>query len=222
MTLIPSNTCPDCRQPPTVWNSCRNDWHFHHRKRPATPCKATTVYMDMDGVLCNFVRSILRLFDVPDEVTDAQLWAQHPGEYQIQKVLGISVNQMWDRVEESGSDFWANLLPYPWMEGLWRAAKTHDRYVCILSSPSYDPQSLAGKLMWLQNKDRFGRRFRDHVFTGEKQLLARPDAVLIDDSELKINAFIAAGGQGLLFQQSWNTGGLSFMDIIERLEAPWH
>jgi len=42
------------------------------------------------------------------------------------------------------------------------------------------------------------------VLTRDKSLLARPRAVLVDDSDANVDAFRAAGGAGIVFPQPWN------------------
>ena len=72
----------------------------------------------------------------------------------------------------------------------------------ILTCPSLDPGCLDGKVRWLHR--HLGRSFRDFLIGPSKHLLARPEFVLIDDSDRNIARFREHHGHGILFPQIWN------------------
>ena len=75
--------------------------------------------------------------------------------------------------------------------------------VCILSSPTHDPECLAGKLEWIQ--DHFPKRMHRQFLIGpQKHFCARPDALLIDDSDHNVRTFRIYGGQVILVPRPWN------------------
>ena len=177
------------------------------------------IFLDMDGVLANWTGSVCRLFDRdPEQVM--RDWPE--GEAKLNKVLGVSGNELWRRLDAAGQGFWDGLEPYPWANELVELCRGMGEVV-ILTSPSYDPGCLAGKLSWLQ--DFFhDRKFRDYIITNKKSLLARDNSLLIDDNDGHCEKFEKAGGQAIVFPQPWNSARedtlgveLVFQDIHD-----WH
>jgi hypothetical protein len=155
------------------------------------------VFIDIDGVLADFHGGVRQLF--PDLPTD-DAWPA--GEYSFAKVLGFSANVFWSRIDEGGPAWWAGLEPYPWAFDLVRAAAELGE-ITLATSPTLSEASHAGKLRWI-NK-HFGAGFRGYAMIAcGKQILARPDALLIDDRDGPIDAFAAAGGNAIRFPRPWN------------------
>ena len=75
--------------------------------------------------------------------------------------------------------------------------------ICILTTPIDDPECLAGKLEWIHAHCPKWLH-RQYLMGPQKYLLARPDALLIDDSDKNIDEFEAHGGQILLVPRPWN------------------
>ena len=150
----------------------------------------------MDGVLVDFVSAALRLHD-RIEVLDE--WPE--GQWDMPEAMGISSREFWRPINEAGAGFWASLEPFPWCDELLELVEATGRW-CILTSPSGDPFSAAGKISWLQN--RFGRGFRDFLIGPPKWICARPDQLLIDDNDGNVESFRERGGQAILFPQPWN------------------
>jgi 5'(3')-deoxyribonucleotidase len=152
-----------------------------------------TIYMDMDGVASDFARGLLRAhgYDV-----EKVLAAWPINEYDAAKVLGLTYPQLWYPVNLKGARFWRGLAEYPHFKELY-ARLQEIAPVVFLTSPSWDPESAQGKIDWLQ--DRFGRDFREFIITNRKHLLARPNALLIDDDPRNTMMFSGAGGLALTF-----------------------
>jgi 5'(3')-deoxyribonucleotidase len=160
--------------------------------------KITHIYLDMDGVLCDWVGAALRVHNRM-EVLDA--WPQ--GEWDIAKVLGMEPEDFWRRIDHRSEGFWATLSPYPWMRRLVELLESLAAPITIASAPSDDPFSAAGKLIWInKHLPQFAQRYQLGL---EKHLLARPDTLLIDDNERTVEDFLAAGGLAMLFPQPWNS-----------------
>lgn len=170
------------------------------------------IFLDMDGVITDFVSTALQLHNAESA---AENWP--PGEWYVHKVLGLSRQQFWDRVDEAGEDRWANLEPYPWMSDLL-SLLAEFAPVTILSSPSLNPGSAAGKMRWLDKHLGGGRPFRDFIFTSQKHLLASPHRVLVDDSDKNVKAFGDHFGQAIVFPQQWNSNH-SIGDRLEFVRA---
>jgi 5'(3')-deoxyribonucleotidase len=161
---------------------------------------APHIFLDMDGVLTDFVSATVALHGRA-EVLDA--WPL--GDRNVPAVLGISRTEYWRLIDEQGASFWAGLAPFPWFEELVALVRQFAP-MTILTAPSLSPCCLDGKVQWLYNhfpKVR-GKRFTDFIIGPQKHLLAQPSRVLIDDAEKNIEDFRAAGGDAILFPQPWN------------------
>lgn len=154
------------------------------------------IYLDMDGVLVQFVEGVLRLFERPELLAT---WPK--GEYRMSRVMGVPRAAMWAGIDAGGAAWWANLEPYPWTrtlaEQLGEVAE-----VVIVSDPSGRGSAVAGKLHWLDV--HLPQLAGDYLFGPRKELLARPGALLIDDCAAHVARFINAGGRAVLFPQPWN------------------
>ena len=155
------------------------------------------IFLDMDGVISDFIGGACRLFDRPDLLTNWPL-----GDRDATKAFGLNVSQFWGRIDAAGADYWANLEPYPWLDELLRSLGDFAPFT-ILSAPSLGVECPTGKLRWL--RQHFGNGFRDHLFGHQKHFCAKPGHVLIDDSETNVTNFREHGGAAILFPQPWNT-----------------
>lgn len=164
------------------------------------------VYLDMDGVLADFVNSsILALGRNPYEVHSRVT----PGDYDgIYRALGMTESEFWERIDTleggraPGSNLWETMRPYPWRDRVLKACR-EIAPTWILTSPSRNPGSSFGKIAWLQ--EWLGPSFRDYVLAPRKWHLARPGALLIDDSDENVNKWRERGGQAILFPRPWNS-----------------
>lgn len=150
----------------------------------------------MDGVLTDFVSAALDIHGAPHHL---QQWPA--GVFDMAQVLGISSSRFWAGIDRAGEEFWTGLEEYGWSADLLELVESYGEW-SILSSPSMNPDSISGKLHWLQA--RFGKSFRRFLIGPCKHLCAGPDAVLIDDHDGNVDRFIEHGGQAILFPQPWN------------------
>ncbi len=169
-----------------------------------------TIYLDMDGVVSDAHDAFLRAMGRDDLIKDYPA-----GEFNVDKVAGVSAKTMWRDVAARGRELWSKMKKLPWADELYAELKKLGDVV-FLTSPSQDPDSLAGKLEWLQ---RFTKRkdFTDYVMTSRKELLAAPGTVLIDDRPSNCEKFRTAGGKAVLFPARWQ--GSSVDDVWEALPA---
>jgi len=153
------------------------------------------LFLDLDGVLCNWTKGVCDLFCVD---------YKEPDVYDISKMLGIPQSQMWKKIDEAGYSFWANLEPYPWFNEIIEKVKKVDKNFCLLTSPSKCPNCVKGKLEWIHN--HFGWGFRNYIFAPSqlKQEVAGKNKILIDDRLSNIKEWDDNGGYGILFPQPYN------------------
>lgn len=151
-----------------------------------------TIFLDMDGVCCNFVRAALAAHGRSDLEGDPKVtW--------LPDSIGMGEEQFWQTINAAGVDFWRYMDPYPWFEALYPKLRGFGDVV-FLSKPSRGADSATGKLQWLQ--DRFGPEFRDYIFTPRKRFVSRwPRAILVDDQDKNLETW---AGAKIRFPQPWN------------------
>jgi len=156
----------------------------------------------MDGVLCDWHASCAALLGLkfPQDL-DA-------GDYRIEHTFGVSVDRLRELCLDQQVRFWVDMPWTPFGRQLFELMKRLKRLghvVGICTDASWTPYAPQGKHEWLH---RHG--FKDmgpRVLTREKWLLARPDTVLVDDSEDQVAMFRAHGGGAVLVPRLWNSGG---------------
>jgi hypothetical protein len=123
-------------------------------------------------------------------------------QYTIPSFWGSIPREWWATVPESEI--------FPWI--LERCSLLIGREnICIATSPTKDPDCLAGKLEWIHKHCPHWIQ-RQYAITPRKYLFARDDALLIDDNPHNINVFCRNGGIGLLVPRPWN----NFRDLDPR------
>jgi hypothetical protein len=157
-----------------------------------------TIFLDVDGVLADFMGAACRLHH-RDPLEAYEAWPL--GVYDVLDVWGISGSAFWDPIHRAGADFWANLDLLPDAMRLYEGLRERG-HVVLLTSPSRDASSLAGKCLWMQR--HFGASFRDYLVGPAKRYVARAGAFLVDDFHEHTDAFTAHCGHGVLFPQLWN------------------
>lgn len=169
------------------------------------------ILVDMDCVLADFFGAVASHFGFEPNELDA---AFVPGEYDVVPVLSrllegvgqppIEEHRFWALLRGK-EKFWGDMKPLPWFGNLLADVNWFTDKWEIVSSPSRCPSSYAGKVRWVQSY--LGETFphgRLHL-TGNKARFANPRAILIDDSPKNIDAFVAAGGHGVLFPAIHNS-----------------
>jgi len=165
------------------------------------------VYLDMDGVVVDFIGGVGRLFGIDNLRGTWQDRIIASGcnnpEYRVSPVLGLTEGEVWRRIEEAGVEFWRALEAHEWYPDLLNFLEERYGRVVYLSTPA-NPSSATGKIQWL--RDRHGSGFRDYVLCApeNKALLAGPEAILVDDYPKNVEAFQRAGGVGILWPMPWN------------------
>lgn len=167
--------------------------------------RVSAIFIDMDGVLCNFVKSVAHAFNRSGVEYDAMLRDWPKGEWSVHKALALEEeSEVWDVIDRVGAPFWGSLEAYPWARSLWDVCRSIAP-TYIASSPSRDQDSAKGKVAWI--KSWLGSDFRDYIITPRKHLLAgdREGRVLIDDFDVNVKRWAEEGGHPILFPQPWNS-----------------
>jgi len=146
--------------------------------------KNNKIFCDMDGVLTNFNLAVEQL-----------------GHGTFEQMKQVSTGYAWTTVAKAGEKFWTEM---PWKEDgkqLWEYIKRFDPI--ILSSPARNPVCHTGKRKWcVQNLGLPDDRI---ILRNDKEALAKPNAILIDDTQKKLDAWKAKSGIPILHTNTTNT-----------------
>jgi len=186
--------------------------------------KITTVYCDLDSVLVDFERGLLKY---ANKLLNAV--AKEPG-HSLEKTAKKAVIELggaWPssvpeicaphivrrsakfpkvrdfcfRAVENNIKFWSRL---PWMsdgKDLWAFLRTIRQEVIILTAP-LDAMSHVGKRSWVRK--HLGAHVQV-IVKMDKSVYATPTCLLIDDSDFQVDPFIGDGGQAILHTDSVST-----------------
>jgi 5'(3')-deoxyribonucleotidase len=153
------------------------------------------IYVDMDGVLCDFLGAVSKL--VGKEIKTHEDWAAHRDE-------------CWPLIAKEGSDFWKCIKYFK--NGRWLIAElcTIRTKVVILSAYptilALKEDAIKGKRAWLlKNITKNTRDTAIFCPVIEKQNYAKPGDVLIDDNALTIEQWNSRGGIGIYHENTCKT-----------------
>jgi len=141
------------------------------------------IYCDMDGVLTDFELGYEKLTGIDLK-----------GEFQ-------KGEDFWDPISKAGVGFWAGLQWMPGGQKLWDYLKPFNPV--LLSAPSREQSSRIGKHVWVKHKIPGTKLILRYA--KQKQELATPESILIDDRQVNIDQWEAAGGIGILHTSTANT-----------------
>jgi 5'(3')-deoxyribonucleotidase len=165
------------------------------------------IYLDIDGVLADFVGATAKLYDFDPCVVTC--WDYYP-------LIGTTEGKFWNGIRDAGRYFWKHIQPYPWMSELFDECRRRgDVTLLTAPPPRVDVRSemITGRIEWIHYW--FGDDFYDYFVGCRKERLAADDAVLIDDSDSNCRRFSHKGGRSILFPQPWNENRDSAEDRVK-------
>ena len=179
-------------------------------KNPST--QLFKLFVDMDGVLCDFIKRFKELEENTENLTIDQYINKH------------GVKAAWKIVDDNGLKWWSHMEWMPDGKELWDHVLQYNP--CILSSPSRSRDSVNGKAIWCrrelgltqkeptvspkQHKDPEHNRWGEDtkmIINTQKDLFAKrfENSILIDDTKKKIDGWVANGGIGILHKNTKDT-----------------
>lgn len=161
------------------------------------------VFIDMDGVLCDYNTAIHELFGVSNIYDNPA----NLGVFSLANLLQEQCNiSKADFYKSRGPGFYARLR---WTkEGIEILRLLEEKFgkknCRILSAPGFNPCDYSGKAEWVIDNMpdyMYQKRF---LLSSDKSLLADEHSILVDDKDSNISGFRAAGGKGILIARQWN------------------
>jgi len=169
------------------------------------------VFLDLDGVLVNFLGSALR----GNNIRAPDPWPM--GVWDMFDAIKVADQiAFWRAFDDE--DFWAHL---DWMPkgrrilNLLEATLGEDN-ICLLTSPTYNPGCHNGKMRWI--REHMPNYRRKTLIGACKHFCAHPGSLLIDDSPENIEKFKVNGGCGILIKTLWNGHGED-IDTVQELSS---
>ena len=163
------------------------------------------VYLDMDGVLVDFVGGAHKELGIP---YDADNYPHPKGKYEMFPDLIAATNGRHTLDSFISSCYtirlWEDLKWDRHGSNVLEIVESYSDEVYLTSLPMKDPVAWLGKLRWIE---KHLPQYLNKVIlmTAHKQLLAKPNTILLDDSDKNVDQFTAAGGFAWLIPQPWNT-----------------
>ena len=161
--------------------------------------KIKTIFLDMDGVITDFVggvcRALGKAYPYPDETRDYTFWHTWP-DISTKDVSAICNQEFWHNLEwmSDGRDTLRSIMDTLGLEKIY-----------LFTQPMPNLESSTGKMMWINdNLPIYLSRTIIITLDVPKSFLARPDALLIDDKDENIEEFRAVKGNGILVPRPWN------------------
>ena len=170
-----------------------------------------TVYLDLDGVITDFVKGVCMTFHRPNPyptlTQDYTFWNAWP-EISTKTVNDVCDMGFWHTLNwtSDGCDILRTILNHFKPEQIY-----------LLTTPMPNPGSYTGKALWVQSHlPEYSKRLI--VTSAPKSLFAKPDTLLIDDKDGNVEEFAEAEGYGILVNRLWNKGNERADHTVEDLE----
>lgn len=160
---------------------------------------APVIFLDIDGVLADFFSGSVCMLGLDPQELLKKLPA---GCWNYNRFIGIPDSDFYGQIDKAGASFWINLPIFPDAKKLYDICRIGAKTI-FLSHPQPEPSSAAGKVEWIQ---RFvgSKLFSDFILTKHKRYFAKPNHLLIDDSDDNIDMFQKYGGSTILYPRKWN------------------
>jgi 5'(3')-deoxyribonucleotidase len=153
------------------------------------------IFCDLDGIFADYLTPSLQLWGFDPEAYPANCW-------NVWEALGIAKSDYIGDIDRQ-PDFWRQIKPYDWCDALAGFFDDIGIRWSIVTSPWLfrHPTLHSDKVAWVRKY--IGSHIKCHIID-DKELLAKPGRLLIDDSDLNVSKFVESGGRAVLFPRRWN------------------
>lgn len=159
------------------------------------------IFLDVDGVLADFTGGACEVHGTENPYLQDPL-GDAAGEWELADLLGLTDKEFWGPLQ--GARFWRELGLMPDAVDIFSTVKRAVGLdnICLLTTPSLDPESATGKIQWINM--HFPDLARQCLIGACKHFCAHADSVLIDDNDKNVETFIEHGGGAILVPRAWN------------------
>lgn len=161
-------------------------------------------FIDMDGVLCDFVSGALAAHgvEITDEIRNSLTAHDLYGPDQSPHVPWKDASSFWGPIAAQKSLFWRSINSLHSMEDIYALFKQLPiERTFILTSPSRNEGCRLGKLQWIADMGIEA----SVIFEKKKWNYVRSENdILLDDNHINIKRWRAAGGTAMCYKQPWN------------------
>lgn len=149
--------------------------------------KDITILLDMDSVCTDWFKSACEVCGV--DLNDKSIRDKLKKGNDLNVI--VPEEEIWNKINAEGADFWLNLELLPWAKKLHKALKDTGHRLFFCTSPGKNNSIPASpKIEYLLK--HFNTN--DFIIVYDKSACAGPNKILIDDSERKIKEFKKYGG----------------------------
>jgi 5'(3')-deoxyribonucleotidase len=185
-----------------------------------------TVFLDMDGVLVNFLGGLHEALGIPYSYEN---YPYEKGKWNmLTDIKGFDdIPATFEQCDDCcTTNFWRHLEWMPDGLDIFETIRHHFKpeQIYLLTTPMPNVESASGKMMWVKS-NTLGYIKCTIITQAPKHLLARPDTLLIDDKDENVDGFREAGGKALLVPRPWNRAHLQadrtvevVREFLERIE----
>ena len=171
-------------------------------------------FLDMDGVIADFVPTAARAHNRPNPYVDPKNW----GVYDVEKLWGMSTEEFWKPTENMA--FWEGIPKTAEADQIVELAKKAfgEENIAILTAPSEFDGCMAAKKHWVE---RYYPEFAKRIIfasAATKQFIAGPGKLLIDDRYSNCEEWSALGGNAILMPQPWNRNAGLAEEAVETVK----
>ena len=155
------------------------------------------IFIDCDGVLCDFVGAVRDLFDMPNN------WV--PAEYDFIHEVDENIPRFWLKTSKT-ENFWKDMDPLE--DGLQFCHEINrinpkPIVVPITQPPPMGQNFYYERTAWLRSW--FVGDLEPPIFYSNKSLFSCRNILLIDDKDSNVDEWRAAGGTAILWPRPWNS-----------------
>ncbi len=176
--------------------------------------KVTTVFLDLDGVLVDWLNGMRKFAGLPDSVYDG--FRKDPSTLSHEAVEPIFGGKlpMHTMMRERPMEFWRDLDLFPWANRLVKELK-QEFPLAFLTKPGKNPSAASGKLKWQLDL------YPDIpiLIGGDKFLAASPTKALVDDDQYQLDRFALHGGLAIRWPNQFELERLTKNAEIENIIA---
>lgn len=167
--------------------------------------KYQTCFLDMDGVLVDFVGGALPLLGFKDEARYLI------NDYNIDRSLCIPAGRTFSEVAKQDYNFWAELPKADTFLKALKVAGEVAESVVIVTEPCKGCENVSklGKVIWLANNHlgHYPLLFADGILRSKMAIFRGARNILIDDYDVNLKRFRSEGGETIQVPRPWNSEG---------------